>query len=132
MLPRRSLRREALLPRECRRTGATVVELMSALVMVTIGLLALAGAAALVARETGIARRELALAWAGRSRLERLTSAPCEALADGSLTADGIAEQWAITAGRNGTRRIVVTVEAPSPAGGAHIVRRLEGVVACA
>ena len=114
------------------RDGTTVVELLVALVIVTIGLLALAGAAALVARETGRGHRELALARAARTRLERLTSTPCAALASGSVTANGIAERWTVGEGRNGVRRLVVTVEALAPAGGARIVRRLEGSLPCA
>lgn len=114
------------------RDGSTVVELLIALVIVTIGLLALAGAAALVARETGRGHRELALARAARTRLERLTSTPCAALASGSAAANGIAERWTVAEGRNGVRRLVVTAEAPASAGGARIVRRLEGSLPCA
>lgn len=112
------------------RAGTTVVELLIALIIVTIGLLALAGAAAIVTRETAAGRREIALAWAARSRLERLTSGSCDALADGSAAAAGIAERWTVAAGGNGTRRIMVTVENQSL--GQRTVRRLEAVVPCA
>ena len=112
------------------RAGATVVELLIALIIVTVGLLALAGAAAIVTRETAAGRRELALAWAARARLERLTSGPCDALADGSATAAGISERWTVSAGGNDTQRITVTVENLSL--GQRTVRRLETVVPCA
>ena len=87
------------------REGTTLVELIVALVMITIALLALAGAAAIVTRETAAGRRELALAWAARSRLERLMSTPCPALASGSAATDGTIERWTVTASRNGTHR---------------------------
>ena len=114
------------------RAGTTLVELIVALVIVTVGLLALAGAAAVVARETAAGRRESALAWRARARLERLTSLPCTLLSGGSTTSDGVAERWTVSAGRNGLRRLVVTVEAPASGGAARTVRRLEGFVACA
>ena len=114
------------------RTGTTLVELLVALVIITVGLLALAGAAAVVARETAAARREAALAWRARTQLERLTSRPCSVLADGTATDDGITERWTVSPARNGTRRIAVTVEAPSAGTARRIVRRLEGIARCA
>ena len=114
-----------------RRTGTTLVELLVAVVIITVGLLALAGAAAIVARDTAAGRREVALAWRARARLERLTSIPCRALAGGTAASEGVAEQWAISAGRNGTLHITVTVAARDRAG-RPTVRRLEGIVACA
>ena len=114
------------------RAGTTVVELLVALVIVTVGLLALAGAAAIVARETAAGRRELALTWAARTRLERLATVPCALLTGGTSVAGGITERWTVSAGRNGTHRLVVTVEAAAPAAAAPMTRRLEGIAACA
>src|SRR5687767_1441115 len=114
------------------RAGTTLVELIIALVIVTVGLLALAGAAALVARETAAGRREIILSWRGRARLERLASLPCPLQSAGSASADGVTERWTVWAGGNGMHRLVVTVEAPAAAGARQTVRRLEGLVACA
>ena len=123
-----TVRHMSLLPR---RAGTTLIELLVALVIITVGLLALAGAAAIVARDTAMGRREVALAWRARARLERLTSVPCNTLVGGSTNSDGIDEHWAVSAGRNHTLRLVVTVTAPDRAG-RRTVRRLEGIVACA
>lgn len=113
------------------RTGTTVVELLIALIVVTVGLLALAGAAAIVAREIAAGRREILLAWAARSRLERLTSSACTALTSGSALASGVSERWVVESGRNDTRRLTVVVEAAASSGAARAVRRLDGLVAC-
>ena len=113
------------------RAGTTLVELVVSLVIITVGLLALAGAAAIVARETAAGRRELDLAWRARARLERLTSVPCGRLAGGTASAAGIDERWTVSAGRNGTLRLVVTVESADRAA-QRDAHRLEGTVACA
>ncbi len=119
-------------PHRHARAGTTLVELIIALVVITVGLLALAGAAAVVARETAAGRREATLAELARTRLERLTSTPCELLVPGTTNADGITEHWAVGAGRNGTRRLLITVAAPAPGSAGRTVRRLERIVACA
>lgn len=111
------------------RRGTTVVELLIALIVLTVGLLALAGAAAIIARETAAARRELTLAWMARARLERLASEGCDTLDSGLENGAGISERWTVAESRNDTRRITVTVR-QVVLGGA-VVRRLEGIVAC-
>ena len=113
------------------RRGTTLVELLIALVIVTVGLLALAGAAAVVAREVGTGRREVAVAAAARNRLEQLTSAPCRSLMDGAAASGGITERWTISSAPNGMRRIAVRAEATAAGARAPLVRQLDALVSC-
>ena len=125
-------RRARIAKRTSTPAGTTLVELIVALVIITVGLLALAGAAAIVARETAVGRREMTLAWHARGRLERLTTVPCALLSGGLATSGGVTERWTVAAGRNGMHRLVVTVEAPAQGVATRTTRRLEGLVACA
>ena len=113
------------------RRGTSLVELLIALVIVTIGLLALAGAAAVVAREAGVSRREITVAAAARNRLERLASSPCRSLVDGANASGGITERWTISAASNGMRRITVRAEAAAAGARAPLVRQLDALVSC-
>lgn len=98
-------------------SGFTVVEVLVAVTVISIGLLALAGSSAAVARMLAGSRQATLAVQAAERRLEELrrqahAAAPaCLAPASGSVTGtDGIEEQWAVLTG-SGTAvlRVIVT-----------------------
>ena len=93
--------------------GLTIVETLIAVVMLAIGVLALAGTGASVIRMLADGRRTAAAAQVAASRIEvlrriaRSTNPPCGALSGGSAPAPGtMLEAWAITS--VGPARLVV------------------------
>ena len=95
------------------RPGFTLAELLVAVVLVNVGLLALVGgSAALVRRHSAIRAQGIAVAVAS-SRLERLSVASCNAVPAASGTAmraDGISERWSIGSALNRTREVADSV----------------------
>jgi prepilin-type N-terminal cleavage/methylation domain-containing protein len=87
------------------RSGFTLIELLVALVLLDVGLLALAGASAAASRVVRGARSDAGEVEVSSARLERLLSSPCgAAVAGASRPAPGLAEWWADTPAPNGTR----------------------------
>jgi len=83
---------------KCRaRQGFTIVELLVAMVMLTIGILALAGTAAVTVRQLGGARQQILAANVGQARFEQLLSTPCSTLTGGSASAGGVSETWTVS-----------------------------------
>ena len=78
------------------RPAFTVVELLVALVVLTIGLLALAGTAGLVAAHVGDGGRLSASAHVARSIMDSLRATPCDAIVTGSATPDGAGAEWSV------------------------------------
>ena len=65
-------------------TGFTLVEVMIAIIVLTIGLLGLMGTAALVTRMIGRGQRSTVAGIEAAQRFERLRATACQARADGS------------------------------------------------
>src|SRR5689334_14657516 len=76
------------------RPAFTIVELLVAIVVFTIGLIALAATSGLVAAHVGDGGRLTAAAHAARTVLDSLGAQRCEAIIAGSATRDGIAVEW--------------------------------------
>jgi prepilin-type N-terminal cleavage/methylation domain-containing protein len=83
-------------PRASRRSAFTLLEVLVAIVILGGGVLAVASGASGVARMVGDAARHALAASVATARLERLTSATCAALSDGSATTRDIEERWTI------------------------------------
>ncbi len=89
--------------------GFTLAELIVALMLLTVGLLALSSTSAFVTYELASSARSERAAAAAASRLEALRSASC-ADAAGSSTSDGITTAWSVAAvGRGATSSVEVT-----------------------
>ena len=78
------------------RTGFTIVELLVAIVVLTIGVLALAATAGLVAAHVGDGGRLTTSAHAARSALDSLGGLACGRLTGGSSVRGGITVRWAV------------------------------------
>src|SRR5688572_19592480 len=94
--------------RGCRRRGLTVVEVLVALVLVSVGLLGMAGTASLSLRSTTTSSRELRALREVERRLAILSAAGCEGAANGEDVAAGDAPRvsWRVEAATRGTRLI--------------------------
>jgi prepilin-type N-terminal cleavage/methylation domain-containing protein len=87
------------LRRPARRTraGFTLVELMVAMMMFAVGLLALASTSAVVVGQMGDASRMGVAASVAQTRIERLRSGACTTAQTGSNTGRGVSESWTVT-----------------------------------
>jgi prepilin-type N-terminal cleavage/methylation domain-containing protein len=96
-----------------RTLGFTLVEVVVAVVVLAVGLLALAGTSGAIARMAGLARQAGASAVLAESRLERLRAAPCAIGAvAGSAFAGAYREQWtAAPDGAGRALRVIVSYE---------------------
>ena len=98
--------------RRCDRRGFTVVEVLVALVIVTVGLLGVAGASAMALRASNAALRERAAVTRARTRLALLQAAGCGRATGGELPlAAGLVDRWRVEAAVNGVRLMQVRAE---------------------
>ena len=79
------------------RAGFTLVEVLLAVFLIDVGLLALVASSAVLIRETNALRLRNAALRAATNRLQQLGSSPCRPVTGGATTADGIREDWAVT-----------------------------------
>jgi prepilin-type N-terminal cleavage/methylation domain-containing protein len=99
------------------RYGFTLVEVLVALIIFQIAMLALAGTTAVAARELTNAHRGRRAEALARNRLELHRARRCPAPATAQVIHDGgYAETWSIEEAQS-LRRIVVKVEFPLPGG---------------
>ena len=94
-----------------RRSGCSLVEVLFALVLFTIGALSLAGSSAMVLRRLSTSHASITAAAAAASRLAFLNSTPCAALANGSAqVVPGLMESWSVERAGNAHARVHVTM----------------------
>ncbi len=79
-----------------RRAGFTLVELMVALMVFVVGVLAVAGSSGVVMTMVGGSQRRTIAATVAESRFERLRAVPCAAHANGAATTRGVRETWTV------------------------------------
>jgi prepilin-type N-terminal cleavage/methylation domain-containing protein len=101
-------RRRSVSPVRAKR-GVTLVELLVAMSLLTIGLLAIVGISASVSRGLGESRRESVAALAAQSRFETLNGTTCTSFSIGTwvtVTNRGVTEKYRITDALNQTRLV--------------------------
>ena len=99
------------------RAAFTLVEVLVALILFEIGMLALAGMAAVAARDLAIANRSMRAQTIARNRLELLRAGACSTASDGQAALPGgFEETWRVEA-RPALRRVTATVEFRRPDG---------------
>ncbi|MEO6436928.1 MAG: prepilin-type N-terminal cleavage/methylation domain-containing protein [Tepidisphaeraceae bacterium] len=79
------------------RGGFTLVELIVAMLMLTIGLLGLAGVGAVVLKQMKGGTYQTIAASIAQSRFEQLEGDACTTIASGSATVRGMSETWTVT-----------------------------------
>ena len=91
------------------RLGFTLAELIVGIVLLTVGLGALASTAAYLLYEIAASRRAERGAILGHSRLEHLRLGTCTS-ASGVALHDGVTERWAVVAtGRHATTSVAIS-----------------------
>jgi len=113
---RRTTRR-ARAPRARRlgvRAGFTVVEIIVAIMVLSIGVLGLAATAAVVQRQMASGERQAAAAAIAQSRFDKLTSVNCQTLSTTPGTASWrhghVTESWVVSGINNNVRQITETI----------------------
>lgn len=81
------------------RRGVTLIEVVVAILILSVGALALAGSAAITVRRMSDGSRGSAAAFAARSRAETSFSKPCGSLNDGNRSIRGVRSEWSIADG---------------------------------
>ena len=77
--------------------GFTLLEVLVALVVLSVGILGLAANSALVSRLVGDGTRLTVAATLATARFEQLRALPCAGVAAGTAVARGIEERWTVT-----------------------------------
>ena len=97
MAPRCLLRlRRALRRSSGSRRGYTLVEMLVAIMLFTIGLLAMAGTASLVTMALAGSRTRSVAAAVAESRFDRLRAQTCSAHTSGTAVTRGVREDWSV------------------------------------
>jgi Tfp pilus assembly protein PilV len=108
------------------RAGLTIVEVLTALVIVSVGLLAMAGTSTLSLRAAAAAARDRRALRHLDLRLAALTAAGCERAAGGAAadSRDSVHERWTVAPPLLGAALVDATVEWREGARMRSIVRR--------
>lgn len=97
MAPRCLLRlRSALRRSSSSRRGYTLVEMLVAIMLFTIGLLAMAGTASLVTVALAGSRTRSVAAAVAESRFDRLRAQTCSVHTSGNAVTRGVREDWSV------------------------------------
>jgi len=98
--------------------GFTIIEVMVAVMILTVGLLALVGTAGLVTRMIGQGQRYTVVSTLANERIETLRSGGCPAIGAGTETRGGYVINWLVSAGPGlASRNIQVVVTSPTARG---------------
>jgi Tfp pilus assembly protein PilV len=95
------------------RRGVSLVELLVAMTLLVIGLLAIVGVSASITRSLGESRSDNTAAMVAQSRFEKLAGTACTSLTLGYTveeTTRGVTERYKVIDGGNNTRQIVDSV----------------------
>lgn len=120
MIPRTELRRVIAARRVRRirairraRRGVTLVELLVAMTILTVGLLAIVGVSASVARSLGESRSDNLAAIAAESRFEQVAGMACTGLSLGTVSSASnrnVVERYVVIDDLNNTRMVIDSV----------------------
>jgi type IV pilus assembly protein PilV len=80
-----------------KRTGFTIIEVIVAVMVLTVGVLGLAGAAAIVTRMMGSAEIQSDAAVVAAARFEQLRGTRCPITSGAVTVSSGISERWTAT-----------------------------------
>ena len=106
------------------RTGFTLIEVMVAVVLVDVGLLALVAGCSILVRAMGDTRARTNAARAAESRLARLGALACAASTDGSSASARLSEHWTVRTDPAGIREVRDSVSFMLRAGPSFLVLR--------
>jgi prepilin-type N-terminal cleavage/methylation domain-containing protein len=114
-----------------RRDGFTLAEIVIAMVILAVGLLALARGSMGVIRQMRAGNQAATAAMVAQSRMEKMRSRTCSSISTGTATTNGLAEKWTVTSLSARVSAVAETVTyVPRP--GVTKKVGLNGVVPCA
>ena len=114
--------------------GFTLIEVLIAVVILSVGVLGMVGTAGLVSRMIGQGKRNTQAAMVAMQRMETIretalsTNPRCTALAGGTATTNGVNEIWTV-AGAGRSRRIQLIIRYASNRG--SVTDTVRTVVSC-
>lgn len=117
--------------------GFTIVEVLVAVLVLTVGVTSLIGTAGLVTRMVGQGKRTTQAVQRGERRLETLrqtalsTTPQCTALAAGTSTSGGITETWTVTTPASPPKSRVLKVIVSYPRARGVVVDTLVTSIRC-
>ena len=103
-------------PASTGRRGFALVEILVALMVFGVGVLALVGASGAVTRMMGDAAQQIVAATVAQSRFDRLRGVPCSAVTSGADTTRGVYAQWSTAPVTRGVS-VTVAVRYDTPTG---------------
>ena len=110
--------------------GFTIVEIVVAIVILSVGLLGLVTTAALVSRMIAQGQRYSMASSLANRRMERLTSVRCSGMSNGADTVGRIVLTWTVTSVNAGAgKQVVMTVVTPTGRG--NHTDKFTSTVAC-
>jgi Tfp pilus assembly protein PilV len=93
------------------RSALTVVEVLVALMLVSVGLLGMAGTSALLLRTATTAARERSATRRAMSRLAALAAGGCARASSGALEEPGVRERWRVAPPRAGIALVEASID---------------------
>lgn len=101
------------------RAGFTIIEVVVAILILSVGILAIAGTDGRMTRMIARGSQATAASTHAQSQLERLRSLPCAALTNGNATVEGVFQlEWTIATPASGRYRgIELIIRYPSTGG---------------
>ncbi len=121
--------RRTLSARRTPRSGFTLVELIVAMLMLTIGLLGLAGVGAVVLKQMRGGTYQTVAASIAQSRFEQFEGDACSSIVSGTATVRGMPEKWTVSAMGLRAKTVRDTVTFTGPRGIKKV--GIHTVVAC-
>lgn len=120
-----------------RSRGCTLVEVLVALVLLSLGILGVSMSAVLVSRMVGDGSRLTLAATIATGRLEQLRAMPCASATSGTAITRGVEERWSVAAMGAGLSALEVQLSVTYPLrtqSGAAPTRtqRFRGAIHCA
>ncbi|MBI3982307.1 MAG: prepilin-type N-terminal cleavage/methylation domain-containing protein [Gemmatimonadetes bacterium] len=110
--------------------GFTIVEVIIAIMVLSVGLLALVGSAAVTTRMISQGQRYTEASTLANQRFEILRSLPCASVVDGSATSGQFSLTWRVSSMANG-RASLVQLNVASPTGTGVRNDRFSTVILC-
>jgi prepilin-type N-terminal cleavage/methylation domain-containing protein len=112
------------------RRGMSLVELIVGIIVLTVGMLGLAGVSTVVLRQMNGSANQTVATTLVQSRLEQFEGRPCASIVGGTATTRGVTETWTTSAVGSRGKRIASTVRFSGLRGAASEVA-FETVVSC-
>lgn len=114
-----------------RRDGFTLAEVVIAMVILSVGLLALAGGSLGVIRQMRAGNQSARAAMVAQSRFEKMRSRPCSNLSNGSATTSGLSERWGVNSSLSARYTTIAETVSYTPRPGVTKTFVVKGLTPC-